>query len=278
MKKAVSIAAAVAICVALTSCGREIKKSEAPTVTGELKTTFLKCGKADAIVLETAKHTVVIDTGEADDGDELAEYLSGHGIAEIDYLILTHYDQDHIGGAPELMASIDIGEVIAPDYTGNNSEYQAYISALSGAGVKEIKLTSDMSFMLDDVLFELYPPLRSDYTEDDNDFSIVTSVTHGKNTLLFAGDCETDRLSELSSQLDLSHTLLKVPHHGVYCKGTDAFIKSVSPEYAIITDSAKNPADTETLDLLNAVGAEIFSTKNGNVTAKCDGKSITVAQ
>lgn len=272
-------AAAAAACSLLTACGGgEKQKTAAPEVTGEFKTTVLECGKADAIILETENHTVVIDTGEKDDGDELVAYLQSNDIAEIDYLIITHFDQDHIGGAPELMASIGIGEIITPDYVGNNSEYESFVTALSEHAVSPTKLTSSTSFTLDDVVFELYPPMRSDYKEDDNDFSIVTSVTHGENTFLFAGDCETARLAELPEQMNMSHTFLKVPHHGVYCKGMNEFIRSVSPEYAIITDSRKNPADSETTALLDSAGCATYSTQNGTITAVSDGKTIAVTQ
>ena len=276
-----AIAAAAAVCTALTACGTAAEKqtkTAAPEVTGEYKTTILKSGKADAIVLKTQDHTVVIDTGEKDDGDEIIEYLKSSGISEVDYLIITHYDQDHIGGAPELMAGVKINEIIVPDYEGNNFEYTAFTAALSSLNITPTRLTANISFTLDDVLFELYPAQKSQYKEEDNDYSIVTSVTHGKNTFLYAGDCETARLSELPDQMDMSHTFLKVPHHGVYCSGTDEFIKSVSPGYAVITDTAKNPADEKTLALLEAAGTKVYSTQNGSVTAVSNGTDITVTQ
>ena len=282
MHKAIKIiAAAAAVCSALTACGTPAEKqvkTAVPEVRGEYKTTILRSGKADAIVLKTQNHTVVIDTGEKNDGDEIIEYLKINGISEIDYLIITHYDKDHIGGAPELMAGIKINEVIVPSYEGNNTEYTAFTTALSSLNVTPTRLTANMSFTLDDVLFELYPAQKSQYNEEDNDYSIVTSVTHGKNTFLYAGDCETERLSELPDQMEMSHTFLKVPHHGVYCSGMDEFIKSVSPQYAVITDSAKKPADAETLSILEAAGATVFSTQNGTVTALSDGANITVTQ
>ena len=276
-----AIAAAAAVCSALTACGTTAEKqvrTAAPEVTGEYKTTILKSGKADAIILTTQDHTVVIDTGEKDDGDEMIEYLKSSGISEVDYLIITHYDQDHIGGAPELMAGVKINEIIVPDYEGNNAEYTAFTAALSSLNATPTRLTANMSFTLDDVLFELYPAQKSQYKEEDNDYSIVTSVTHGKNTFLYAGDCETARLAELPNQMDMSHTFLKVPHHGVYCSGMDEFIKSVSPGYAVITDTAKNPADEKTLTLLEAAGAKVYSTQNGTVTAVSNGTDITVTQ
>lgn len=275
------IAAAAAVCSALAACGTAAEKpvrTAAPEVTGEYKTTILKSGKADAIVLKTQNHTVVIDSGEKNDGDEIIDYLKSSGISEVDYLIITHYDKDHVGGAPELMSGVKINEIIVPDYEGNNSEYTAFTTALSSLELTPTRLTANMSFTLDDVLFELYPAQKPQYKEEDNDYSIVTSVTHGKNTFLYAGDCETERLAELPDQMEMPHTFLKVPHHGVYCSGMDEFIKSVSPGYAVITDNAKNPADEKTTALLEAAGAKVYSTQNGPVTAVSNGTDITVTQ
>ncbi|MDE5563750.1 MAG: MBL fold metallo-hydrolase, partial [Oscillospiraceae bacterium] len=70
-----------------------------PDAAGVLTVIFLKVGKADGIVLQTAAHTVVIDCGEKSDGKKMVDFLEENGVKIIDYMILTHYDQDHIGGA-----------------------------------------------------------------------------------------------------------------------------------------------------------------------------------
>lgn len=282
MYRSVKAAAAAAAICALTACGNaattQPTAAEAPEVTGEFKATALDSGKADAIILETDNHTVVIDTGEKDDGDELVAYLQSNDITEIDYLIITHFDKDHVGGAAELIENISIGEIITPDYEGTNTAYEKFVEASDNAGLTATKLSDSTSFTLDDAVFELHPPMRSDYAEEDNDYSIVVNVTHGKNTFMFAGDCETARLAELPQQMTMSHTFLKVPHHGIYAKGLDNFISSVSPKYAVITDSEKHPADSETIALLDGIGCTTYSTQNGTVTAVSDGETITVTQ
>ena len=278
LKKSICLASAMAVAVSLAACGGEqkveIHEITVPEVNGKFKTTVLDTGKADAIILET----VVIDTGEKDDGDEVVEYLAGHGIDKIDYLFITHFDKDHVGGAPEVMANIKIGEIITPDYEGNNDEYEKFIAAIGTSGMTAAALTEYMSFTLDDAVFEVYPPEKTSYVEEDNDFSLVINVTHGDNTFMFAGDCETERLSELPKQMSMEHTFLKIPHHGIYCDGVDRLISSVAPKYAVITDSEKNPADEETVSLLEAAGCKIYETIYGTITAVSDGKEITVVQ
>ena len=138
--------------------------------------------------------------------------------------------------------------------------------------------TEDTSFVLDDVLFEVSVPKKKYYTEGDNDFSLVMSVTHGENTFLFAGDAEADRLTEVMSEFGKQYDFLKVPHHGKYNSVTQRFINIVKPKYSVVTDSDKNPAEIKTTAVLQSAGSEVYSTRDGDISISSDGKMITVTQ
>lgn len=249
----------------------------APAVTGEFKASVLKIGKADAIIIQTETHNLMIDCGEEDDGDQIVEYLTEHQIESIDYLFITHFDKDHVGGAAEVLYSTKVKQVIVPDYAGANDAYQDFLTAAADTGVKPVALTEKMAFILDDVLFEVYPPQRASY-EEDNDFSLAISVTHGENRFLFAGDAEEVRLSEILSQTQTTYDFLKMPHHGKFNRLTEQFVKQIRPAYTVITCSEKNPADTQTISVLEAAGSEIYYTKDGDVTISSDGVQISIAQ
>lgn len=281
LKKTLCIFLCATILFMLSSCGENQtanKKKAAPEASGEFSVEILNLGKADAIILTTSDHTVIIDSGNRGDGKKILECLEEKGISSIDSLIITHFDKDHVGGAVKLINNLEIGEIIAPKYKGNTDEYTRYIKCLSENGKKQTVLTSETSFVLDDVLFEVYPALKNSYKESDNDFSIVVSVTHGDNKFLFAGDAESERLAELSSQMDLKHTFLKVPHHGKMSAGSEEFIKAVSPDYAVITESSEEPADPEIKDILKNTGTEVYSSINGNIKAVSDGHMIEIKQ
>ncbi|MBQ9598585.1 MAG: MBL fold metallo-hydrolase [Clostridia bacterium] len=252
--------------------------TEVPSVNGEYKTTVLKTGKSDAIILETTGGTMVIDCGEENDGDEVVEYLKANGITKVDYLVITHFDQDHVGGAAEVISNFSIGEIITPDYAGSNSEYTNFITAASNANYSITRLTESKTVTLGDVLFEIYPPLKSSYSESDNDYSIVVKATHGSDTFLYAGDAETERLKELYSQIDLDVDFLKVPHHGRIDTESANFIKAVSPKYAVVTCSKKEGADEELISLLSAANAATYLNRDGTITAVSTGSGITVTQ
>lgn len=267
------------ILTALCSCGtKDNTIKNVPKAENDLNISILKVGQADAIILKTKNHTVVIDCGEEDDGDEICEHLSESGCEKVDFLFITHFDKDHVGGASEVINSFEVSEIITPDYVGTSDEYRTYASTLQEKNITPTRLTKEMLFTLDDVFFEVYPPQRNYYAEGDNDYSLVISITHGENKFLFAGDAEKDRLQELSKQLDLEHTFLKMPHHGKFNKGTVAFLKNVSPAYTVICDSEKNPAEDDTLSALKTIGSEVYHTKDGDISVLSDGETILVVQ
>ena len=282
--KRLAVLVAAVFAAALCGCqSSEIQNESketltAPAVTGKLSFSVLKVGKADAIIMQTENYSIIIDCGEKDDGSEIIEFLSDNNIERIDYLFITHFDKDHVGGAAKVINNIEIDQIITPDYEGSNDEYENYINAVTENGITPINLTENMTFILDDVLFEVYPPQRKSYTESDNDFSLAISVIHGANSFLFTGDAEEVRLSEILSQTGTKYDFLKVPHHGKYNNFTKQFIESINPLYSVITCSDKNPADEQTVNVLEAAGSKIYYTKDGDITVSCSGTEIIITQ
>lgn len=135
---------------------------------------FLDVGKADSMILRTENSTVVIDCGEKGDGKEIIALLAENDIECVDYLIITHYDKDHVGGAAKLIKDIEVKNVLAPDYEEESSEMKKYQKALSERNITPVLVTEDMLFTLDGVEYTVYSPKKTFYGEDDdNDFSLV---------------------------------------------------------------------------------------------------------
>ncbi len=274
MIKRVGAVIAALLCAVFTGCS---KTDDVQTVTGKFEITFLKAGQADAIVLQTEEHTAVIDCGEKDDGDKLVELLAEKGTEKIDYLFITHFDKDHVGGAAKLIENVAVDNIITPNYEGSVKEYDKFIAAADEKGLDITRLTENMQITLDDVSLSIYPPLKSEYDESDNDYSLAITAQHGGNSFLFAGDAESERLKEIVTQLGKNtYTLLKVPHHGRYNDFTDAFISAARPVYAVITCSEKNPAEEKVIKALEGVGSQIFYTADGNIEVISDGVSVSV--
>lgn len=289
MKKVFALLLAALLCFGLVGCKTEpdVPALEPLPVTGKLEVAVLQIGKADAIVITTETKTMVIDTGEADDGGKVINYLNEKGITSVDYLLVTHYDRDHVGGADRVLNFVEVKEVIRPDYVGVREEYETFLYSMSELQVKDTAIkpgSADMTFMMDDVEVMVNAPAKSEYVDDegvqlDNNFSLVVRLRHGAKVLLFTGDCEDLRLAELiTSKQNWRADFLKVPYHGNYTEMTTSFLAKVVPQYAVICDSDKNPAAAETLSLLDGMEAQVFQTLNGTVICQSDGANLVVTQ
>ncbi|MCD8215640.1 MAG: MBL fold metallo-hydrolase [Clostridiales bacterium] len=259
--------------------GERGEEGAAPEVLSDLSIYCFKIGKADSFVMQTENSVIVLDTGEEEDAEEIMEYLDGNNITYIDYLIISHFDKDHVGGAAEIIENYEIEHILQPDASEESDEYYNYISAMSTVGISPEIVDSTYTFTLDGADFMVLPPLSRSYQDDkDNNSSLVVSINHGENSFLFTGDAMDERINELLTYDGLEHTVLKMPHHGQYSDMLPALVEAVNPEYAIITSSDKNPEDDETLEILENVGAEVYITRNGDIKITSDGESLTFKQ
>lgn len=245
-----------------------------------VKVTFFDVGKGDAILVETKEHKMLIDAGYDDTYKVIGSYLTGQGITKLDYLVITHFDKDHVGGADRILRSFEVGEILQPDYESDAGQYLEYRAVMENKGLQPYLVTEAMEFSLDGAEFYIYPPQKESYKEEDNDFSLVISMTYGEKSFLFAGDCEEVRLDELLEQkeFELPHDLLKVPHHGKKEDNSEEFFRAVAPKAAVITCSEEQPASNKVCKMLEELGAEIYLTSEGTVTCLCDGQSLQVVQ
>lgn len=248
----------------------------------DMSMVVFKIGKADAILLMSEGKTLLVDTGEDEDGEEVLEYLSDKNINKIDVMLLSHFDKDHVGGADKIIEGIEVGTVYQPDYPKDSGQYKEYTQSVKERGINTVAPTDELSFTLGGMEIFIYPPLK-DYYEEENDYSLAATVVHGNNRFFFTGDAESQRMEELIENEEgleggLAHDFLKVPHHGREDEMLKDFISRVVPSVAVITCSAKNPPDEEVLEFLEESGISVYLTMNGNIYVKSNGEKITISQ
>ncbi|MEP7216800.1 MAG: DNA internalization-related competence protein ComEC/Rec2 [Anaerolineaceae bacterium] len=242
---------------------------------GAFEMTVLDVGQGDAILLTTPSgRRFLVDGGPS--GIELARQLGAvlpHWSRGIEGVFVTHPQEDHIAGVPEIL---DRYHVKLQRDTGVAGAIASYAEYRKRSGDR-IEVHAGDSFDADGVRFEvLWPP--ADYPTDDlNNTSIILRVTYGEIRFLLTGDSEGPAQRALMAMTDVSAAVLKVPHHG--SKTTDpAFLAAVNPVVAVIPVGADNRfghPSPETLDALAAV--MVWRTdQSGRVTIRSDGKRLTV--
>ncbi|MBR1863307.1 MAG: MBL fold metallo-hydrolase [Ruminococcus sp.] len=235
-------------------------------------------GKADAHLIYNSQFAVLIDCGEKGQGKEILDYMEENDIPSLDYLIITHFDKDHVGGAAKILKAGVVKNVLCSNYPKESEEYSSYREQLSKQGLEAVTVRESYRFSLGGAEFMADPPRAAEYpTDPSNNSSLIVSLFYGENALLFAGDAEDLRLAEFTAANEFDYDYLKVPYHGHFQERLREFLPDVRAESAVITSSDKEPEDSRTVELLENSGAEVFLTRTAAVRAVCDGRTVKVS-
>lgn len=247
-----------------------------------MKMTFLNTGKSDCIVIEAGKHIVINDAADADDEEAICALLEERAADRIEYLILSHFDKDHIGSAAALIRGYEVGCVLMPDYVEDSEVCMELMTALEETGTENMQLTETYQFILEGVAFSVDAPQEEIYEKDnDNNHSLITTVINGDDCILLMGDAKKERTAEFLQTIGRgrSYDLVKMPHHGNYNKNLEALFLKTRPKYAVLTageDRAR--VEEKTIALLEQCGCSALYTDEGAVSVSSEGEGLTVQQ
>lgn len=251
-----------------------------PADNGRLVATFVDVGQGDAAIVQLPDdRTMLVDAGPSSDAAAVTAALRARGISRIDFLVATHPDADHIAGMARVLSSFDVGQVWAPAATNNTQTFEGFLDAIEAKGLmidtgcrgKDIVSPDDASYGI-----SILGP--SSVAETTNDSSLVIRVSYGSTSFLLTGDADaSDIAADTSEHVDV----LKVSHHGSRTGTTLSLMRSLTPKVAVISyalDNSYGHPTQETLDALEAVGAEVYGTgANGTVTVTSDGTNVSVS-
>ncbi len=252
------------------------------TPDGDMSVHFLDVGQGDcSLIIMPSGETMLIDTSTKNQADVILEYISYYKIKKIDYLVLTHPHADHIGSAPEIISSLDIGTVMMPDATTTTNIFEQTLNAIDDKNLEITIPKVGEEFKLGKANITILGPAKN--TNDLNNMSIVLRLDYGKTSFLFTGDAEQHSESYMLSSNDVSAfkaNVLKVGHHGSSTSTSSKFLSAVDPDYAVIScgkDNSYGHPHTETIKSLQKNNITYFRTdEKGNIVFSSDGKSVSV--
>lgn len=243
-----------------------------------LTVTFIDVSKGDCILLQKAETAILIDAGYDATASTVLYYLQSHGIEHLDYMIITHYDKDHVGGAAYLVNNLSVGKVLLPDYEPENKYYDKLVDALETKNVPSQIIDSNLSITLSEVEYTVfastvqYTPGSDGKEGNDNDCSLVISALYLDSSFLFTGDIEKAGIKAFLKTGPAQYDVVKMPHHGSFVKNTEDLLNALQPSVAVITDSNGEPAESDLLDMLSTLGTKVCrSSVNGNITLTTEG-------
>ena len=238
-------------------------------------------GQGDStLICVGSDHFVLIDTGPDSAEENLRADLDELGIKSLDYLVLSHPHEDHIGGADMVLKNYDVENVLMPDVTSSTMTFSSLLDAIEGSNASVEVVSAGYTFSAGTLNMTVLSPIRSSY-DSGNEWSIVLKAVFGNISMLFTGDAEEINEHELLNKYGkemLRSDYLKVGHHGSSTSSCDEFIDAVSPTIATISCGAGNTyghPDAKTLDTLEKYSVQVYRTDDlGNIVLTCDGETI----
>ncbi len=256
---------------------------------------MIDVGQGDCILIRQEGINMLFDGGSSDISKvgekRIYPLLRSYGIKKIDYIFISHSDNDHVNGIMELMDLTDktftIENIVLPDIINQNTitPDDSYINIVKKAKEKGIHIIYAASgwgvqFPCGMNISCLHPS-QGYWYESSNDYSAVYSVTYKEFSILMTGDVEKKGEQYILREHQLNKTMvLKTAHHGSSSSSDKEFLEKVQPQIAIIScginNRYKHPS-SETINHLKECGAEVYITaKTGQIKIIVKEKGIEV--
>ncbi|MGH7549771.1 MAG: DNA internalization-related competence protein ComEC/Rec2 [Gemmatimonadota bacterium] len=249
---------------------------------------WLDVGQGDAVVIHFPDgETWLVDAGPAypfgDAGrSTVLPYLRRRGVSRLDWLITTHADLDHVGGASSVIRGLPVSRWGSPMAVDDNSSWLELL-ATSAAGPSAVTLRAGQRFHRGGVAIDVLHPTPEwvpvdpwDDRRPANEGSVVLLMSHGPCRLLLTGDLGKPGETALAERLadSLAAGLLHVGHHGSRHSSSAAFLARVAPDAAVVSVGRSNRyghPHPDALARLAATGARVYRTdRQGPVHARCE--------
>ncbi|MBA2495075.1 MAG: ComEC/Rec2 family competence protein [Acidobacteria bacterium] len=279
----------------------------APTPDGRLHIDFLDVGQGDsALITFPNSETLLVDGGgkinfnkiylqnEYEDEPELFEpdtqnigerivsaFLWEKGYDQIDYILATHADADHIQGLTEIARNFRVRGALFGRTPLKNAEFTKLYEILQKREVPIVKLSRGDVLRFDEAKIEVLYPEKDDSIDaiSDNNNSVVLRLIYGERIFLLTGDIEKEAETELLQTPEfLQSDVVKAAHHGSRTSSTQEFIEATHAKLVIITVGRESPfghPHKEVLERWKNSGAKIVTTgERGTVSISTDGKDL----
>lgn len=278
----------------------------APKPDGRLRFDFLDVGQGDAALITMPDgETLLVDGGGKvnfsslyvqREGEEpelfepdaqgigeavVSEFLWEKGYSQIDYILATHADADHIQGLTEIAKNFRVRTAIFGRTPPDDAEFIELYNILQKRNVPLLVAARGDVLNFGDVKIEVLYPEKDESPEavSDNNRSLVLRVVYGDRKFLLTGDIEKETESFLTGAPEfLQADVIKVAHHGSQTSSTENFVNAVRSKVAVISAGRDSPfghPKPEVVERWKNAGAQVLTTgENGTISFSTDGRDL----
>ncbi|WP_311370230.1 ComEC/Rec2 family competence protein [Anaerococcus hydrogenalis] len=246
----------------------------------ELEINYIDVGQGNAVLIQSNDKTLLIDGGNRSNSSYYYNFIKNKNVKKIDYMIASHYDEDHIAGLISILENYEVSNVLCPNYKKDTKIYKSFKKSLKKSNANIIYPKKGDKFNISDAKLQILWP--NEYKQGvDNDNSIVVKLRYGNMSFLFPADASTNVEDQLIySGFNLKSDVLMLGHHGSKYSTSKQFLKEVDPKLAIISVGKNNRyghPSSRVLKTLNDKNIKILRTdKDGDISIKCDGEKIKI--
>lgn len=239
---------------------------------------FIDVGQGLSILVQSGGQNLLYDGGDQEHADDVVSYLQQQNVQNIDYMISSHYDEDHVSGLIDCMNTFPVSNVIGADYAQDSDVFTEFMDTAATKGLEVRYPFVGDSYSFGTGSFTILAPDGIN-AADSNNNSVVIKLENGSTSFIFTGDAEEKSEQDMiKPDVNLDCDVLCVGHHGSSSSTSWDFLEATTPEYAVISCGLNNqyghPSE-ETLGRLSDMGIPVFRTdKQGTVIAQSDGTSI----
>ena len=258
-----------------------------------IQAAVLDVGQGDCIHIRGREENYLIDGGSSDVSSagscRIEPYLLANAVDTLDYVFVTHGDEDHINGIQELLKGQELGVrirnlVLPPqEYHDEKLEELIYLAQKNGTRALVMnagdEIAEEIGHGTEGLVLKCLGPEDGQELKPGNEASLVLDLSYGEFRMLFTGDVESrgEELLCKNGRLE-QYDVLKAAHHGSRGSSTEEFLRVTQPAAALISagvDNRYGHPHEETLERLEAAGCRIYSTQqSGTLTVWTDGEII----
>lgn len=248
-----------------------------------LRVSFFDVGQGDSIFIQTPQnHQILIDGGPSYSKvlDGLSSEMSFWD-KEIDLIILTHPESDHISGLLSVLENYKIDNILWTGIEKDGEKVKTWERMINEEGANIYYANFGDKVVMNDIVLEIISPkesLKGEYFKESNDTAVVSKLYYKNSTFLFTGDISSKMEKKLLEN-NIDSDVLKIAHHGSKYSTSQEFLDEVSPLLSVIQvgkNSYGHPTE-EVLTRLNNSGIKVLrNDTNGNIKIISDGTNYKI--